>query len=363
MGMKLVFAALLAAVEAFGAPLANTNELVWVKGGDLPLEGKVFFDTERPYQRIGRKWTEHTRKVNPGIGNQGKCSAGLSFRFSTDSNEITLRWSVLQDLSMPGLSNVARSGLDIYEYVEGVGWQYYHDWRFATPRNYPVERNQIYTIKWTPNRPCWIYLPNYNELGPDFAIGLRKGSNVKPLPPRKSGIVKPVVFYGSSITHGADASRTGLAFVNIAGRLGDFPVVNMGFSGGARNEDVVCDMIMSIEASCYVIDSLGNSCADAQYEKSLRRLREARPGIPIVLSGYTGRASEYRGRDEGLRLLYERLKREDPTKWSRLHYLSTADFVEPDGEDTADGCHPNTWGMVQIGRKYAELLPKIIRGE
>ena len=35
-----------------GAPLANTNELVWTDGASLPQEGRAFADTQTPYWRI-----------------------------------------------------------------------------------------------------------------------------------------------------------------------------------------------------------------------------------------------------------------------------------------------------------------------
>ncbi len=339
----------------------RTNELEWISGRDLPMEGKAFADTERLYQRLGKEWVKKIAPVNAGMISLGRHSSGLSFRFSTDSDEITFKWSLVNpNLSTVGMSTLVVSGLDIYEYDEARGWRYYPDWRFAQPRNYPTEPRQVYTIKWKPGRACWVYLPLYNELGEDFAIGIKKGCTVKPLPPRASGIVKPVVFYGSSITQGADAGRPGIGFVNLAGREGDFPIVNLGFSGSARNEDVVYEMLSAIDASCYVIDSLGNTRPGAQYEKALRWLRSARPEVPIVLSGYTGVASEYAGWDAQLGRLFAKLKAEDPVKWSRLYYLSTADQVASDGEDTNDGCHPNSWGMIQIGRKYASFLPKII---
>jgi calcineurin-like phosphoesterase family protein len=198
------------------------------------------------------------------------------------------------------------------------------NWRFVTPRNYPEKQaGNVYTIKWTPGRPCWIYLPLYNGLS-DFAVGVAKGKKIEPLPVRASGVTKPVVFYGSSITHGACASRPGMAFTAIAGRKGDFPVVNLGFSGSAHLEPEVCDMLADIDASCYVIDPLGNVLhapgqLEARYEKFVRRLHAARPGVPIILAppggGAVGRPSPGVAKAHAV---FEKLKKESSAEWSRL---------------------------------------------
>ena len=47
---------------------------------------------------------------------------------------------------------------------------------------------------------------------------------------------RPVLFYGTSIMHGACASRPGMAIPAIIGRRLDLPTVNLGFSGNGRME-------------------------------------------------------------------------------------------------------------------------------
>ena len=347
---------------ACAAPLADTNALVWVDGAALPQEGRAFVDVQNPYWRIDGKHLSKIAPVNGGVAGHASDCAGICYRFTTDADELTFRWSLSgPQLGFPHMAATGVSGIDIYELTPEKGWRFVN-WRFTTPRNYPDRQvGNVYTIKWTPGRPCWVYLPLYNGMS-DFAIGVAKGKTINPLSARASGVTKPVVFYGSSITQGACASRPGMAFTAIAGRLGDFPVVNLGFSGSAHMEPEVCDMLADIDASCYVLDVLGNVLQvagelEGRYEAFVRRLHAAKPGVPIVLCApggvYVDRPSPGVAKAHAI---YEKLKKEDPREWRRLHWVSEDDLGEDDGEHTVDGCHPNDWGMMQMGRAYAKAI-------
>ena len=65
-------------------------------------------------------------------------------------------------------------------------------------------------------------------------VGLDEGAVVTPAP--DYSLEKPIVFYGSSITHGASASRPGNIYENLLSRAFDFNYTNMGFAGGAQGE-------------------------------------------------------------------------------------------------------------------------------
>ena len=105
-----------AAQFAVGAPLANTNELVWTDGASLPQEGRAFADTQTPYWRIGKKHLAKIAPVNGGVAGHASESAGICYRFVTDADEITLRWSLSSPkLGFPHMAATGVNGLDMYE--------------------------------------------------------------------------------------------------------------------------------------------------------------------------------------------------------------------------------------------------------
>ena len=130
---KVCLAILVAAQVAVGAPLANTNELVWTDGANLPQEGRAFADTQTPYWRIGKKHLAKIAPVNRGVAGHASESAGICYRFVTDADEITLRWSLTNPkLGFPHMAATGVSGLDIYEWTKEKGWRFVN-WRFVMP--------------------------------------------------------------------------------------------------------------------------------------------------------------------------------------------------------------------------------------
>ena len=315
-----------------------TNGVRWIDGRDLPLEGRVFTDVARFYDRLPSNVTE---KVNGGVRSMKSHSAGLQFRFATDSKHLTMKWVPLSgSLAMDHMPSTGVSGIDIYRFDSTAGkWRYVKTGRISNPKGGEV------TIGWTPGTPCLVNLPLYNGIR-SFTLGIDENAAVTPLPPRASGVDKPVVFYGTSITHGGCCSRPGLSFVNIVGRDLDVPVVNLGFSGSGRMELEMSEHLARIDASCYVLDCIWNmnlGLVQANYEPFIRNLRRLRPDTPIVMAEWCNVFSAGRdARDAFMKELYEKLVAEG---WKNLVYLPKDNMFSADGEGTVDGCHPNDLGM------------------
>ena len=84
-------------------------------------------------------------------------------------------------------------------------------------------------------REITINFPNYSNVERLF-IGVSQNAKVLPAPEYK--IEKPIVYYGSSITQGGCASRPGNAYQAIVSRNLSCNFINLGFSSGARGEDI-----------------------------------------------------------------------------------------------------------------------------
>jgi len=116
-----------------------------------------------------------------------------------------------------------------------------------------------------------------------WPIGVPSGATFVGLPARTT---KSIVFCGTSINHGASASRPGMTPIAILGRRLDRPVMNFGFSGNGRMDAEVGEFLTQIDAALYVIDCLPNMNATSVREKCIplvKRLRAAQPDRPILL--------------------------------------------------------------------------------
>jgi len=335
-----------------GAILAADPPLTWVDAQTLTVEGKGWTDTESFYDRLPAKAKGVVRE---GVWGLSKDSAGLCVRFQTSSGTVHVKWEVTGGLAMPHMPATGVSGVDLYQRTP-AGWRFVKNGRPAAVTN-TVE------IAITPNAECLLYLPLYNGTAL-VEVGIPKGRALRTPPPRANGQTRPVVFYGTSITHGACASRPGMAFTAIAGRLADAPVVNLGFSGSGKMEIALCDLIAEIDASVYVLDCLWNMNDDLVRERAepfIRALRNKRPATPILLAedcNVFGRAPTSKAAI--LRALYEKLKAEDGAKWAELHYLEAREMLGHDGEGTVDGCHPNDLGMMRQGTLFGQALHRIL---
>ena len=339
----------------FSSSFASDN-MKWIDGRDLPIEGRAFNDTEHYYDRLP---SNVTANVNSGVRTMKHHTSGMLFRFSTDSAKLVFKWVPYNTrLSMDHMPATGVSGIDVYRFDAAKG-----RWRYVKTGRITSATGASLSLDWTPGTPCLVNLPLYNGIR-EFTLGIEQEASVSPLPPRASGIEKPVVFYGTSITQGGCASRPGMSFVNIIGRNLDVPVVNLGFSGSGLMELEMSEHLAAIDASCYVLDcvwNMRNMTTDAflnRYEPFIRNLRAKRPDVPIVMAGksdvYCGEPID---KDESVRALYERLVAEG---WTNLVHLPKDGMYAGDFEGTVDGTHANNWGMVSLAAAYGRAVKQAL---
>ena len=335
------------------APVHRGCGWEWRDGAALPQEGRGWADTATPYVRIPDRFKG---KIPGAVWALSRMSSGICYRFRTDAKRLRVRWTLRdRTLANHNMTGAGKSGVDVYGWTEERGWRFVRGSRPKLP-TCEIE------CEWTPGTPCMIYLPPYNEVT-QFEVGVPKGAKVEPLPPRKSGVVKPVVCYGTSITHGASASRPGLTWTAQAARFADVPFVDLGFAGAGRMEPSMLEAVAEIDASLYVLDCLWNMSGKVlreRFEPFVRELRRRRPDTPILCAED---CCTFRDRTEKGRFvegIVAKLKAEDPEAWGNLHFIPNTEQMRRTGEETVDGCHPNDCGMAAMGegfgRKYKEIL-------
>ena len=332
-----------------------TNGVKWIDGRYLPIEGRAFNDTESYYDRLPANVTTN---VNGGVRSMKHHTSGMLFRFRTDSRTLNFRWTPYNSgLSMDHMPSTGVSGIDVYRFDEAKG-----KWLYAkTGRIWDAVKGGSLQVPWQPGEACIVNLPLYNGVK-SFELGIDPGAKIESLGPRKSGVDKPVVFYGTSITHGGCASRPGLGFVNLVGRHLDVPVVGLGFSGSGKMEFEMSEHLARIDASCYVLDCLWNmndKLVSDNYEPFIRNLRAKRPNVPIVMAEACDVFCRGPGgKDRIMKSLYEKLLAEG---WANLVYLPKDGMYSGDTEGTVDGCHPNDLGMMSMSEAFGGAVREALK--
>lgn len=262
---------------SLGAGKAAAANVEWHDVTTWGVEGREFVDAQR-LRWFDRLPASAEATVTKNVWNLSRDSAGMMVRFKTDASSLHVHYRLTKDrLAIPNMPATGVSGVDFYARNDKGEWKWVNVTRPAT------QEIKVEVLKGLlPGyREYAAYLPLYN--GVEFLkIGVPAGSKFEPLAPRK----KPIVFYGTSITHGASASRPGMVHTAILGRRFDRPVVNLGFSGNGRMDAAVGDFLTQIDAAVYVIDCLPNMNADMVKEKAVplvKQIRAVKATTPIVL--------------------------------------------------------------------------------
>ena len=328
------------------------------------IEGTAILDSlkESPYDRLPISYKE---KVREPVWDLSKASAGITVRFHSNSTSINLKWTVLNDFDMPHMAATGIKGIDLYT-------KYNNKWRYVTTagalvglktyqnKSIPADNiNEYELIKnMTPEfREYKLFLPLYDGVT-KLEVGIDSVASIEKATP---SAVKPIVFYGTSITQGGCASRPGMAHTNIISRKLDVDCINYGFSGNGRMETPIVELISEIDARFYVIECLQNMDSEQVSERVkplVDIIRTKHPHTPIVLVENMMYTTAFLDHTEETRLIQENaaLKNEYDkiikSGTPNIFYIKDNKDFLLDNEGTVDGVHLTDLGFL----RYADYL-------
>lgn len=352
--------------ESLPASLATSEpgaDLLWFDLRHLGIEGQGWRDTKAPFDRLPAK---AEGKVRAAVWNLSRHSAGLHARFVTDATTVHARWTVTSSrLEMPHMAATGVSGLDLYVKTDNGQWR----WLAVAQPKAQTNTAQLVTGIPPGEREFLLYLPLYNGTQ-SVEIGVPKGASLAKAGPWGAGDRRPILFYGTSITHGACASRPGMVHTAILGRRYQRPVLNLGFSGNGKMEPELAELLSELDPAVYVLDCLPNMNANEvaeRVEPFVRQLRQTRPQTPIVLVEDRSYADSFlvtskreRNLASRAQLLaaFERLKLAGV---KNLHYLGGEGLLGDDGDGTVDSSHPNDLGFMRQADAFARVLGPLLK--
>ncbi len=334
----------------------------WIDVADFPIEGRAFAARKAPYDRLP---LGAEAVVRSEVWDLSRHSAGMVVRFATASPEIHVRYRLTSArIDLAHMPATGVSGVDLYG-LDGARWRWM---QVSRPAGQVVEMQLVQGLPTRAEpRSFQLYLPLYNGVD-KLELGVGEGFDLLPLP-RRSTAGRSIVCYGTSILHGASASRPGMAWPAIVGRTLDREVFNFGFAGNGRMEREVVQFLVELDPEVFVVDCLPNMSTEQVAERTeplVRQLRLARKDTPILLvedrtfaNAWCDetRAREHQRRRAALRAAVAAMVR-DGVKG--LHLLDGADLLGTDGEGTTDGSHPNDLGMMRQADKVLAALQPLL---
>lgn len=356
---------LLALMAMLSLSATAQTAFTWFDPQDAPMqviEGQAFpAECKGSYMRFSN---ERMSQLPGGVAGNGVHSAGLTLRFHTDASEVRVKYTTTStNYSMHHMPATGMSGVDLYA-TDSRG----HSMVCHARMNFGEEilyRFTDLTYHEAGGYDYELFFPLYNGVK-TLSIGVPEGATFRFM---SASNEKPILVYGTSIAHGACASRPAMAWVNILKRELQLPFVNWGFSGSGRMEPVMFEQMAEVDARLYIIDCMPNMNDTPQeifprLTEGIRLLR-AHTDAPILIvehDGYTTEETrdisrvEYQTTNVECRKAYEQLKHEGV---KGLWYLSHEE-IGMSAEATVDDTHASDLGMVIYAKAYTKKIRKIL---
>lgn len=340
-----------------------------------PLDGDTPYIQGRAWNKeIGKSFHRFPQRAQPvlrkPVWDLSTNTAGLYIEFYTNAPSIKVRYLCSGGRTLPNLTTIAVSGLDLYTTdCDGVT-----NW-CACPARYYFGSEPTDTISYryldlayhnrhNQGNKYRLFLPLYNSVTA-MKIGVPEGSFFQFAP---ASVERPILVYGTSIAQGASASRPGMAWSNILQRRLDAPVINLGFSGNALMDAAVYDLISEVDAKMFILDCMPNMYRihDSIVNRTIAGVQKirAKSKAPILLvenDGYMyGKTNapienECNVTNAQLRKAYEQLIADGVKD---LYYLSKEEIgMTPDSQ--VDGWHASDIGMELYADAYMKKIKEI----
>ncbi len=329
-----------------------------VKNQPFKIYGLFHDSKDKFFYRIPKRIAE---TVSDGVTYLYHNTAGGRVRFATNSPYVILRMATSKVHKFAHMATVAGTGFDLYEDdPEAETSTFVHSF---IP---PVTMTEGYEGKYCrPDGKLHYYtlnFPLYNEVN-EVWIGIKEGANLSEGVPYDGAL--PIVYYGSSITQGACASRPGNCYEAMICRRLNRDYLNMGFSGSAKGEPAMAEYLANLPMSFFVCDYDYNAPTvehlEATHYPFYETIRAKNPTVPyLMVSRHTAHRSENADRRRAvIRASYEKAKASGD---ENVYFLDGDCFFPDEWRDscTVDTTHPTDLGFYFMARTIGDAIAEIL---
>lgn len=347
----------------FKVSTVGDKEIVYFNALEAPfkLEGFAWYPQHHRLYRLPEHFTlEH---VNQGELDLARHTSGGAVRFKTNARQIALRAKLVYSSDMNHMPRTASAGFDLFC---GTGKDKFHIASAQPNRDQEILEVLLIADNDDGMKEWMLNMPLYGGVAA-IEIGVNPGALLEPPAPHR--IPKPILFYGSSITQGACASRPGNAYTSMLCREVDAEQINLGFSGSARGEFPLAEAIGGLELSAFVMDYDHNAPTPEHlrgtHEKFFRIIRKKQPELPVILMSKCD-IWDYKNRKDDeerrriIRATYENAAAEGDRN---VYYIDGETLFGPAHRTwcTVDTCHPNDLGFFRMFEHTLPTLEKALK--
>ena len=340
----LTFAALLLCLCMAG----QKKQYKYVSAEELTIIGKVL-PTSEPYTRIDTSVYKFDDKVAMKYAGY---STGLAVVFKTDSRNINAKWKTSGANGGANMTAILQKGLDLYIRKDG-------EWVFAgvgSPKmgKAPYDTHESLIVgNMTPGvKECLLYLPVFDKVE-RLEIGIDPDASIEAM---ENPFRFKIIFKGSSVTHGASASRPGMTYPARFGRDNGLYVCNMGFSGRSKLQKEFAHILADADADAFVFDTFSNPSGQVireRFNEFVDIVRVSHPHTPLIFLQTERRETRnFNTRSEEIESVKqeaaEDVVRERMKTDKHIYFIDSEGFLGDDHIGTVDGSHPNDIGFSRM---------------
>lgn len=284
-------------------------------------------------------------------------TSGGRVRFVTNSSYIVIKAKMPEISRMSHFTLSGTGGFDLY-----IGKKPRFQGCFIPKYTMQDGCESICRFENRKRRVITINFPLYSSIS-ELYIGLEESAFVEAADGYPCE--KPLVFYGSSITQGACASRPGNAYTCAVSRALDMDYINLGFSGNARGEQAMAEYIASLDMAAFIYDYDYNA-PDLEHLQNthanmFQTIRKANPDLPVIIlsrPSYNPTAEEKQRKQIILKTYSDSLAAGD----KNVYFIDGKELMKYAKFDgTMECCHPNDLGFYSMTKVLLKQLKPILK--
>ncbi len=341
----------------------------------ITLGNPVFIDCKNaPFKIYGvnkdtfaRMPVDVAKRVSPSVEHSSQTSNGGRLRFRTDSDYVVVH-AKIKDVSPNfqqaksdacGIDMLAKTGKDWF--VPGTCIPSQGDGKDYI--EYRTRFDKSFKMK-----EILLHFPIETRIE-SLSIALREGSVLEE--PTEYKNTNPVVFYGSSITFGACASKPSNTYCAMVSRMLDTDFINLGFGGACKAEDSMIDYLKNLKMSVFVYDYDHNAPTPEYLEQThfrgYCRFREKQPDTPVIFASKPDYSYDIFTYDKDVNKVRRRIIMKSYEQALKLgdKNVSFVDGKKIYPKDVSpfcsvDGCHPNDLGYMYMAKAFSKAIREFI---
>ncbi|MDO4191588.1 MAG: SGNH/GDSL hydrolase family protein [Bacteroidales bacterium] len=326
----------------------------WIEGRELTICGKNTNIASKKYCRLPISLVND----DPDLKSVGDLSSGISIRFKTNAETISIRWQIHKQEPLDHLTPCAANCFDLYARPSSNQWI----WVGNTMQQ--DEKGSCSLVIGGDGKMCdyELFLP-LNAVVDSVFIGVNESAYLMTIQPNEHA---PIVLFGSDRSQGFSASRSGLSTSALLSRATNKEVINMGLGNLANFDEIMADILVTTKPSAIVVDCNNNLTSKSIIERSIPffdQIATVHSEIPIILveqalpmkNAYNqAEYAEIKARNTALERAYKMLV---ASGLKNIYYMSAMAYKTNDV--SIDGIHFNDVGLKEYVERLADFLSKI----